>query len=265
MNFKPGASSSSPFTRQSTNKPSFQDDEFGSPQALRTTGSAAVFADVSRSAITDAERAEFKEMFDFCKKENNNKDTRDRQELKYLMDILRLNPTEAELDAMMYEVDTDGSGDVDFDEFVDVMSRTTEFDLPSSKLRASFKLFEDEQKEGFCSTELLRSAILYHCKDELRNPSDSEYEVDDWDEAGYLLSKLDPSSTGMIKIEDIMSVIVQSENAIADLKKKEKEEAENNVGNNKDSKNGGDQGENNNSSSLGNKSSTNHPSFWDDQ
>ena len=52
------------------------------------------------------------------------------------MDILRLNPTEAELDAMMYEVDTDGSGDVDFDEFVDVMSRTTEFDLPSSKLLA---------------------------------------------------------------------------------------------------------------------------------
>jgi Ca2+-binding EF-hand superfamily protein len=134
------------------------------------------------------------------------------------MDILRLNPTEAELDAMMFEVDTDGSGDVDFEEFVDVMSRTMPFDLPSSKLRAAFRLFEDDQKEGFCSTEILREAILYHCKEEMQKPTGADYELDfEWDEPGFLLSKLDPSKTGMLKIDDLMSVIVQSEKAVADL------------------------------------------------
>ena len=171
------------------------------------------------TAITENERKEFREMFNFCKREGNTKETRDRNELKDMMDTLRLNPTEAELDAMMIEVDTDNSGDVDFDEFVDVMSRTKPFHLPSSKLRQSFKFFEDETKEGFCSTELLRDAILYHCKDEIQNPSDSEYAFEDWDEASYLLSKLDPGKSGMIKIDDLMSVIEQSEKAVADLQK----------------------------------------------
>jgi calmodulin len=204
---------SSPFLHNNSN--SGDNESFNNSKTTGLLSTTTTFT----TAITESERKEFREMFNFCKREGNTKETRDRAELKVMMDTLRLNPTEAELDAMMLEVDTDHSGDVDFDEFVDVMSRTKPFPLPSAKLRQSFKFFEDEVKEGFCSTELLRDAILYHCKDEIQNPSDSEYAFDEWDEASYLLSKLDPARTGMIKIDDLMSVIEQSEKAVADLQR----------------------------------------------
>ena len=37
-----------------------------------------------------------------------------KDELRKLMETLRLKPTEEELQAMMKEVDADGSGDIDF-------------------------------------------------------------------------------------------------------------------------------------------------------
>ena len=41
----------------------------------------------------------------------------------------------AELDAMMKEVDTDGSGDIDFHEFVTVMSRRVQADYTPEQLK----------------------------------------------------------------------------------------------------------------------------------
>jgi calmodulin len=181
------------------------------PSSSSSPSSDLIQRTVLTAAITDAERAEFREMFNFARRQGNAKDTRDREELRYMMETLRLNPSKAELDAMMKEVDTDGSGDVDFDEFVDVMSRTTPFAIPATKVRAAMRFFGDEHREGFCATDVLRDAIAYHCADELREEGLDEDYVD------YLLSRLDPGATGAIKAEDLLSVIEASEKAVAGL------------------------------------------------
>ena len=172
-------------------------------------------------AMTDAERAEFREMFNFSRRDgpivpplnagandrtNAAADTRDRDELKYMMDLLRLNASEAELTRMMTEVDTDGSGDVDFDEFVAIMSRTVPFPVPATTLRASLAMFEDEQNKGCCSTDMLRQALFYHCASSM---ADGGAEIE------HLLSCVDPTNTGTINIEDFMKMITHAEQVTA--------------------------------------------------
>lgn len=46
-------------------------------------------------------------------------------------------PPLPELDAMMKEVDSDGSGDIDFHEFVTVMSRRVQADYTPEQLKVS--------------------------------------------------------------------------------------------------------------------------------
>ena len=45
------------------------------------------------------------------------------QELGSLMETLGLKPNQEELDAMIREIDEDGNGEIEFDEFVQVRSR----------------------------------------------------------------------------------------------------------------------------------------------
>lgn len=156
------------------------------------------------TAISAQELKEFREMFNFARRADNHRDTRDRGELKYLMDVLNLNPTEEELDNMMKEVDADNSGDVDFEEWCAVMSKTTPFHVPSGKLRQALRMFQHEEREGFCSNQVLKDAIEYYCADQLHGDG----------ELDGLLTKLDPGRSGTIKIDDFMSIIEQSEKAV---------------------------------------------------
>merc|ERR1712000_86053 len=100
--------------------------------------------------LTDEERAEFKEIFDLVDEDKGG--TISRNELKKLMETLRLHPSEEELTAMMKEVDQDGSGDIDFEEFVTVMSRRVQADYTPEQLRGAFKVFEtDNVPTGYVS------------------------------------------------------------------------------------------------------------------
>lgn len=130
--------------------------------------------------LTEEELAEFKEIFDLVDTDRGG--SIQKSELRTLMETLRLKPTEKELDAMMAEVDSDGSGDIDFNEFVTVMSRRVQADYTPDQLRGAFKVFEtDTVPPGFVSTEVLEHALTTYGTDKLST-----------DEAAELLSTVDP-------------------------------------------------------------------------
>ena len=66
-----------------------------------------------------------------------------------------MNPTEDELQDMVNEVDTDHDGSVNFQEFLDMMSKSTETDSTEEDIREAFKVF-DKNEDGFISESELR-------------------------------------------------------------------------------------------------------------
>lgn len=66
--------------------------------------------------LTEEQIAEFKEAFSLFDKDGDGTIT--SKELGTVMRSLGQNPTEAELQDMINEVDADGNGDIDFPEFL---------------------------------------------------------------------------------------------------------------------------------------------------
>eukprot|EP00163_Fabomonas_tropica_P026458 TRINITY_DN486_c0_g1_i10.p1 TRINITY_DN486_c0_g1~~TRINITY_DN486_c0_g1_i10.p1 ORF type:complete len:113 (-),score=30.58 TRINITY_DN486_c0_g1_i10:122-460(-) len=67
--------------------------------------------------------------------------------------------TEDELDAMVEEIDEDGNGEIDFDEFLAVMSRSTSTTYTAEDVRKAFKTFEHNTPPGFVAVDDLKRAL----------------------------------------------------------------------------------------------------------
>jgi calmodulin len=145
--------------------------------------------------LSEEELAEFKEIFDLVDEDKGGSIS--KAELKKLMETLRLKPTEEELDAMMKEVDADGSGDIDFNEFVTVMSRRVQADYTPEQLKSAFKVFETDQvPTGYVATEVLEHALTTYGSDKLSA-----------EEAAELLSTVDPEGTGKINYMEFINMM----------------------------------------------------------
>ena len=74
------------------------------------------------------------------------------------MRSLGQNPTEAELQDMINEVDADGNGTIDFPEFLNLMARKMKDTDSEEELREAFKVF-DKDGNGFISAAELRHVM----------------------------------------------------------------------------------------------------------
>ena len=74
------------------------------------------------------------------------------------MRSLGQNPTEAELQDMIAEVDTDGNGTVDFPEFLSLMARRMKDSDSEEELKEAFRVFDKDQN-GFISAAELRHVM----------------------------------------------------------------------------------------------------------
>lgn len=80
------------------------------------------------------------------------------KELGTVMRSLGQNPTEAELQDMINEVDADGNGTIDFPEFLTMMARKMRDTDSEEEIREAFKVF-DRDNNGYISAAELKHVM----------------------------------------------------------------------------------------------------------
>ncbi|CAB4058702.1 CALM [Lepeophtheirus salmonis] len=81
------------------------------------------------------------------------------KELTAVLRIIGLNPTEAELQDMINEVDKDGTGSLDFPEFLKIMGKKSYEEKAEEQIREAFKVF-DRDGNGFITKSELRVVMM---------------------------------------------------------------------------------------------------------
>ncbi|XP_054247846.1 troponin C, skeletal muscle [Melanerpes formicivorus] len=109
----------------------------------------------ARAFLSEEMIAEFKAAFDMFDADGGGDIS--TKELGTVMRMLGQNPTKEELDAIIEEVDEDGSGTIDFEEFLVMMVRQMKEDAKGKseeELANCFRIF-DRNADGFIDIEEL--------------------------------------------------------------------------------------------------------------
>ena len=93
------------------------------------------------------------------------------------MRSLGQNPTEQQIQDMLNEVDSDGSGSIEFPEFLLLMALHTNHELTEEEVLEAFRVF-DKDPDGNIPEAELRNALA-HCGEEI-----TEEEIDELIYAG---------------------------------------------------------------------------------
>eukprot|EP00771_Trimastix_marina_P000530 gnl/Trimastix_PCT/155.p1 GENE.gnl/Trimastix_PCT/155~~gnl/Trimastix_PCT/155.p1 ORF type:complete len:383 (-),score=97.39 gnl/Trimastix_PCT/155:62-1210(-) len=143
--------------------------------------------------LTEEQVAEFKEAFSLFDKDGDGSIT--TRELGTVMRSLGQNPTEAELQDMINEVDADGNGTIDFAEFLTMMSRKMRDSESEEEIREAFKVF-DKDGNGFISAAELRH-VMTNLGEKL-----TDEEVDE------MIREADVDGDGQINYEEFVKMMM---------------------------------------------------------
>ncbi|KXJ22226.1 Calmodulin [Exaiptasia diaphana] len=110
------------------------------------------------------------------------------QELGTVMRNLGQNPTDDEIKEMIKDVDKDGSGCIDFDEFLKLMANRTKGVSYEDELKAAFKIFDADGNGSITVAELKQ--VLDNLGERL-----SEEEV------GEMIKEADTDGDGTVNYE----------------------------------------------------------------
>jgi len=147
--------------------------------------------------LTEEELSEFREIFNLVDLDKGG--TISKDELKQLMTTLGLKPSQDELNAMVDEIDADGNGEIDFDEFVTVMSRKVSTSYTPAQVKAAFKVFERDCPAGYVSMAALEQALTTYGSEKL-SLSDAQ----------ELLAQVEPDENGMINYVEFVNMMTSS-------------------------------------------------------
>ncbi|KAH3853236.1 calmodulin-A-like [Dreissena polymorpha] len=145
--------------------------------------------------LTEEQISEFKEAFSLFDKDGDG--TISSTELGTVMRSLGGNPTEAELQDMINEVDADGSGMIEFPEFLTMMVRNMRDIDTVEDLRQAFNVFD---KDG---TGKISAAELRHVMSNLGEKL-TEEEVDE------MLREADVDGDGEINYEEFVQLMMST-------------------------------------------------------
>uniref|UniRef100_A0A7N1A5M2 EF-hand domain-containing protein n=1 Tax=Kalanchoe fedtschenkoi TaxID=63787 RepID=A0A7N1A5M2_KALFE len=81
------------------------------------------------------------------------------EELATVIRSLDQNPTEEELQDMITEIDCDGNGTIEFNEFLSLMAKKIKETDAEDELKDAFKLF-DKDENGYISATELRHVMI---------------------------------------------------------------------------------------------------------
>ncbi|RWW46546.1 hypothetical protein BHE74_00047524 [Ensete ventricosum] len=116
-------------------------------------------------------------------------------ELGTVMRSLGQNPTEAELQDMINEVDADGNGTIDFPEFLNLMARKMKDTDSEEELKEAFRVFDKDQN-GFISAAELRH-VMTNLGEKL-----TDEEVDE------MIREADVDGDGQINYDEFVKVMM---------------------------------------------------------
>uniref|UniRef100_T1JKN4 EF-hand domain-containing protein n=1 Tax=Strigamia maritima TaxID=126957 RepID=T1JKN4_STRMM len=115
-----------------------------------------VTINLSEYGLTEELVAEFKEAFMLFDKDEDGTIT--TAELGVVMRSLGQRPTENELRDLVNEIDVEGNGTIEFNEFLQMMSKKMKDSDSEEELREAFKVF-DKTGDGFISASELRHVM----------------------------------------------------------------------------------------------------------
>ena len=156
---------------QPTERPTKRDPERGRSisQQMGCGSSVPVVAEQERAKqahdsvvmkLTETQLEEFRETFNAFDLDGGG--SIDNDELGDLMKTLGQEATEAELEKMIKLADADGSGDIDFEEFVTLIAHKMKDDdgaLKEEKLKQAFRVF-DTDNSGFIDAAEMRRMMI---------------------------------------------------------------------------------------------------------
>ncbi|KAI0987330.1 hypothetical protein GJ496_004059 [Pomphorhynchus laevis] len=128
--------------------------------------------------LTEEQIAEFKEAFSLFDKDGDGQ-----------------NPTEAELQDMINEVDADGNGTIDFPEFLTMMARKMKDTDSEEEIREAFRVF-DKDGNGFISAAELRH-VMTNLGEKL-----TDEEVDE------MIREADIDGDGQVNYEEFVTMMM---------------------------------------------------------
>jgi len=143
--------------------------------------------------LTEEQIAEFKEAFSLFDKDGDGSIT--TKELGTVMRSLGQNPTEAELQDMINEVDADGNGTIDFPEFLNLMARKMKDTDSEEELKEAFRVFDKDQN-GFISAAELRH-VMTNLGEKLTD-----------DEVDEMIREADVDGDGQINYEEFVKMMM---------------------------------------------------------
>ncbi|CAN6937538.1 unnamed protein product [Brassica oleracea] len=117
------------------------------------------------------------------------------KELGTVMRSLGQNPTEAELQDMINEVDADGNGTIDFPEFLNLMAKKMKDTDSEEELKEAFRVFDKDQN-GFISAAELRH-VMTNLGEKL-----TDEEVDE------MVREADVDGDGQINYEEFVKIMM---------------------------------------------------------
>ncbi|MBA0806514.1 hypothetical protein Gohar_005965 [Gossypium harknessii] len=143
--------------------------------------------------LTDEQIAEFKEAFSLFDKDGDGCIT--TKDLETVMRSLGQNPTEAELQGMINEVDADQNGTIDFPEFLNLIARKMKDTDSEEELKEAFKVFDKDQN-GFISAA------------ELRHVMTNLGEILTDEEVDEMIHEADTDGDGQVNYEEFVRMMV---------------------------------------------------------
>lgn len=148
----------------------------------------------SRPGINEEEIEELREAFELFDTDGNG--TIDPNELKSAMKSLGLEAKNHTVYQMISDIDKDGTGDIDFDEFLDLMTVKLGDSDSEQDVRKVFDLFDDD-KTGYITIQNLKRVA----KDLDENMSDAELLE--------MIERADSDQDGQINFEDFYSIMTK--------------------------------------------------------
>jgi calmodulin len=129
--------------------------------------------------LSEDKIAEFRCAFELFDKDGDGIIT--TRELGIVISYLGQTPTEEELKELVKEVDTDGTGDIEFNDFLELMSKKMKDVDTEEEMMEAFKVF-DKDANGFVSKLDLKQVMSYLGED--LKAEELEEIMKDWDEDG---------------------------------------------------------------------------------